>query len=114
MLNDTELAIVAALIGEALYGTALIDRVADISGGRVRLTLGGVYPTLHRMERKNLIEGFWGDKSETRGGARRRYYRVTGLGEQAFAETRQMVLSVKPTAKSRRAPAVGKLKDAHA
>src|SRR5215207_8698597 len=94
MLNDTELAIVAALIGKPLYGTELIDCVAEISEGRVQLTLGGVYPTLHRMQRKGLIEGSWGTDDEARGGARRRYYRVTGLGQEAFDSTRRMVMSV--------------------
>ena len=95
MLNNTELAIVAALIEQPLYGNELIDRVAVVSNKTVKLTLGGVYATLHRMEKKGLIVGFWGDESETRGGARRRYYRVTGVGQRAFEATRRMVLSVK-------------------
>lgn len=94
MLNDTELAIVAALIEEPLYGTELIDRVADVSNKKIQLTLGGVYPTLHRMQRKGLIAGYWGDDAETRGGARRRYYKVTGAGQRAFQDTRRMVLAV--------------------
>lgn len=95
MLNETEIAIVAALIGESLYGTALIERVANISDGRIRPTLGGIYPTLHRMQAKGLIEGSWGDDDETRGGARRRYYRVTAKGLEAFEDTRRLVLSVR-------------------
>ena len=50
MLNDTELAIVAALLGKPLYGMQLIDKVAELSEGQIRLSLGGVYPTLHRMQ----------------------------------------------------------------
>ena len=95
MLNDTELAIVAALLGKPLYGMQLIDKVAELSEGQIRLSLGGVYPTLHRMQRKGLIVGYWGDDSESRGGARRRYYKVTGEGEKSFEQTRKLVLGVR-------------------
>ena len=84
--NDTEIAVLSALFRRPLYGLLLVDEVA-----RVRLTLGSIYPVLHRMQDKGLIEGYWGDESETRLGARRRYYRVTGLGEQVLQDTRRMV-----------------------
>jgi len=90
-VNDTELAVLAALLGRPLYGMTLIEEVARVSENRINLTLGGVYPVLHRMDEKGLIEGFWGDESEVRAGARRRYYRVTGLGEQALQDMRRMV-----------------------
>jgi PadR family transcriptional regulator, regulatory protein PadR len=89
--NDTELAILSALLRKPLYGLALIGEVARVSEDRVKLTLGGIYPILHRMQEKGFIEGNWGDDSETRHGARRRYYRVTGLGEQALRDTHRMV-----------------------
>jgi PadR family transcriptional regulator PadR len=95
MLSETEIAVVAALIQQPLYGTQLIDRVAEISNNRVRLTVGGVYTTLNRMQKKGLISGYWGDDSEIRGGARRRYYKVTGVGQRAFQETRAMILSAR-------------------
>lgn len=91
MPNTTELAIMAALAVRPLYGLALIERVATITRRRVQLSLGGVYSTLHRMEAKHLIEGFWGDESESRSGARRRYYRLTDAGKQSVTETRQML-----------------------
>ena len=116
MLNETEIAIIAALIGESLYGTELIDRVAEISNNRVRLSIGGVYTTLNRMQKKGLIAGSWGDDSEIRGGARRRYYKVTGVGQRAFDATRQIVLAARPSpAAAKRDPVVlGRRKPAHA
>ena len=90
-INDTELAVLAALIRKPLYGFSLVEEVARISDGRVTVTLGGIYPVLHRMEGKGLIEAFWRDESEERLGARRRYYRITGLGESAARDTRNML-----------------------
>ena len=90
-VNNTELAIIAALVRKPLYGFALVEEVTRITDGRVSVTLGGIYPTLYRMEKKGLIQPFWGDETETRLGARRRYYKLTGLGERAAKETRDML-----------------------
>jgi DNA-binding PadR family transcriptional regulator len=85
-INTTEAAILTVLVAADSYGSELIQRVRRVSNGRVNLTLGSAYPTLYRMEQKKLIKGYWGDDSETLNGARRRYYKVTGLGERALSE----------------------------
>lgn len=43
------------------------------------------------MEKKGLIASQWGDTSEARRGARRRYYRLTALGTEVLTETRQVL-----------------------
>jgi DNA-binding PadR family transcriptional regulator len=44
------------------------------------------------MEQKRLVVATWGESSEVRQGARRRYYRITALGESALAESRDVLL----------------------
>jgi PadR family transcriptional regulator, regulatory protein PadR len=84
-INKTETLVLGALSKER-YGLEIIEKVTEISHGKVKLTLGGVYTTLHRMERKGLLEGRWGESTEVREGARRKYYRRTGLGSKALSQ----------------------------
>jgi PadR family transcriptional regulator PadR len=56
------------------YGIALIQRT--------RVQAGTLYPILSRLEKDGLVEGQWEDIDEAAAGRRRRrYYRLTGLGE---------------------------------
>jgi PadR family transcriptional regulator, regulatory protein PadR len=93
-LNPVELLILASLIrGGEQYGLKLVDTAKEISSGRQRLSLGGIYTMLHRLERKGLVESRWGDEAlEERKGARRRYYQVTGHGAKTLAAKRQSLL----------------------
>jgi DNA-binding PadR family transcriptional regulator len=68
------------------YGYAIIKRVGEVSGGELRWTDGMVYPLLHRLERRGLIEAVWG-QSET--GRRRKYYRLTPTGAEELDRHRR-------------------------
>jgi PadR family transcriptional regulator, regulatory protein PadR len=73
----------ALLDGDATdhYGLALIERTS--------VQAGTLYPILSRLEKDRWIEGDWEDIDEaTAGRRRRRYYRLTGLGER---EARQIL-----------------------
>ncbi|MFM8360381.1 MAG: PadR family transcriptional regulator [Verrucomicrobiota bacterium] len=56
------------------YGYALIQRVKELSGGRVEWTDGTLYPVLHRLEAEGLVRSRWG---ESEVGRKRKYYRLT-------------------------------------
>jgi PadR family transcriptional regulator PadR len=90
MVSATEMLVLVALAraGES-YGRPLIDAIASMPGGR-KMTLGTLYPTLHRMESKGLIEGRWGDESDRSEGPRRRYYTPTPDGVRALNEARSL------------------------
>ena len=68
------------------YGYAIIKRVGELSGGRMSWTDGMLYPLLHRLERLELVEAYWG-KSDS--GRKRKYYRLTRKGSAALATQRQ-------------------------
>ena len=55
------------------YGYAIIKEVKELSGGQIEWADGMLYPILHRLEKRDLIESYWG-KAET--GRRRKYYRI--------------------------------------
>jgi PadR family transcriptional regulator PadR len=96
-LSNMETLILAALETRELYGLSIIKRIKETTGQS--LSLGGLYTTLHRMEQKGLVTSRWGESTETRQGARRRYYQITGLGQQVLTttkETLQKVLNLEP------------------
>ncbi|MGH7325182.1 MAG: PadR family transcriptional regulator [Candidatus Rokuibacteriota bacterium] len=83
-LTRLEHILLSALATHERYGLEIVETVRKAIG--VSLSLGGLYTTLHRMERKQLVESRWGETTEEREGARRRYYKATGLGIRALAK----------------------------
>jgi len=79
--------ILTILLGRELYGLELLDQLNP--GRPIPLSFGSLYPALNRLEKKKLISWRWGDESEETGGARRKYYKVTGLGANALSEVQQ-------------------------
>jgi PadR family transcriptional regulator PadR len=49
-------------------------------GRQAGLPSGTIYPILHRLERGGLITSYWGPPGQD-GARRRRYYKLTGLGQ---------------------------------
>lgn len=76
------------------YGYALIQRVRELSGGRIEWTEGMLYPVLHWMENEELIESEWRD-SET--GRKRKYYRLRKEGRKALQNEKEQWLAVHET-----------------
>ena len=87
--------IVLAILAEGdSYGYAILQRVREISGGRMEWTDGMLYPVLHRLERQGYVKARW-EKAET--GRRRKYYRLTSHGEAQLAEERRQWQAVDAT-----------------
>jgi DNA-binding PadR family transcriptional regulator len=61
--------------------------VTDLSQGRVKLKIGGLYGVLDRLSAEGLIEP---DREEARDGRLRRYYRLTRDGRRALAEEAEL------------------------
>ena len=93
-IGKTETLILTALTSGELYGLEIVNKVKEITDAKVILSLGGLYTTLHRMEEKRLLESRWGETTKVRDGARRKYYKVTGLGIRALNETTQLLKAV--------------------
>jgi PadR family transcriptional regulator, regulatory protein PadR len=79
--------IVLAILAEAdSYGYAILQRVREMSGGRLSWTDGMLYPVLHRLERLGHVEARW-EVAES--GRRRKYYRITSQGRTQLVEESQ-------------------------
>lgn len=89
-VGRTETVILAALSRGEQYGLEIAETVRELTKGKIVLPIGGLYTTLHRLEKKGLVRGRWGETSEARRGARRRYYTISGLGERTLKEGRDL------------------------
>ena len=76
------------------YGYALIQRIRELSGGRIVWTEGMLYPVLHWMQKEKLIEAEW---REAESGRKRKYYRLLKEGRRALQTERQQWLTVHET-----------------
>ena len=79
--------ILTALGSRELYGLEILDQLN--LDRPIELKFGSLYPALNRLEKKGLVSWRWGDKVDESGGARRKYYKVTGLGARALRAVRQ-------------------------
>lgn len=85
--------VLLALADGELHGYALIKEVETRSGGVVTLRTGTLYTLLQRLLDEALIEESTGNR--TGEDARRRYYRLTPLGDEVLrAEARRLELLV--------------------
>lgn len=79
--------VLTALAEGPLHGYGVVREVAELSKGRVRLKIGGLYGVLDRLAVEGLIEL---DREEAHDGRLRRYYRLTRGGRRALAEEAEL------------------------
>ena len=70
----------------ASHGYAIAARIEQVSGGRVQLNMGTLYPGLMRLEQRSLIKGTWGVTDNNR---RARFYTITAAGRRQLAVEKQ-------------------------
>lgn len=62
-----------------LHGYGVLLRLQQLTGGRLQIQQGSLYPALYRLERKGWIESEWGESENNR---RAKFYRLTGSGRK--------------------------------
>jgi PadR family transcriptional regulator PadR len=91
-INITKLEeeILSLLIGQERFGLEIIQAFGDISKGRRKLSIGSLYPTLSRLEEKGFVTSRMVDRPpDDKGGARRKYFKITHRGMMVLAEAEQ-------------------------
>jgi DNA-binding PadR family transcriptional regulator len=81
-MREPTFLVLTALAEEPRHGYAVIEDVAAMTGGRVRLRAGTLYAALDRLRTEGLIEI---DHEEVVQSRLRRYYRLTAAGERSLA-----------------------------
>ena len=83
--------ILVALADRDRHGYSIMQDVAERTGGKVRLSAGTLYSSIHRMLEGGLIEELRHSPDPDSQDERRRYYRVTPFGRRvAMAEARRL------------------------
>ena len=77
--------IVVALAEGEKHGYAIMRDVAELSGGVVRMGSGTLYTAIKRMRDQGLIEETDERPDPAMDDQRRRYYRLTALGQRVGA-----------------------------
>jgi DNA-binding PadR family transcriptional regulator len=98
--------VLACLLDGPLHGYAIIQRAAELSGGRVRLATGTLYTALDRLAAEGHVRLV---SEEIVNGRARRYYGLTDSGAGALraeavrmAQAAQIVTAATPASTSRR------------
>jgi DNA-binding PadR family transcriptional regulator len=71
----------AARLGDDAYGAAIREEIEEATGRRC--SIGALYTTLDRLEKKGLLKTWMGEATPQRGGRAKRMVRVTTKGVQA-------------------------------
>ncbi len=62
-----------------LHGYGVLLRIQQISGERLEIQQGSLYPALYRLEHQGWIAGTWGESENKR---KAKYYRLTAAGKR--------------------------------
>ncbi len=83
MIGEFEYVLItaAAGIGENAYGAAIREEIESATGRRC--SIGALYTTIERLEKKGLLKTWMGEATPQRGGRSKRMVRVTPKGVQA-------------------------------
>src|ERR1041384_8234472 len=66
-----------------LHGYAVLSRIEQISGGKLLIEQGALYPALFRLVRQGLLETEWGTSENNR---RAKFYELTSAGRKRLQE----------------------------
>lgn len=81
--GHTDTIILALLSREDSYGYQINKAILQKTEGRYELKEATLYTAFRRLEQSGYIVSYWGDEMA---GARRRYYRITDAGRQAYRQ----------------------------
>lgn len=79
-------------VGEGAYGMTVRREIEERSGRSV--SIGAVYATLDRLEKKGYVSSSLADPATVRRGRARRYFRIERAGEEALYRSREIVSSM--------------------
>lgn len=79
-------------LGGNAYGTSVRQLLSEVTGRDV--TIGALYTTLERLEKKGLLDSRMGEVTPERGGRAKKYFKVTAQGEGALRRSKQALTNL--------------------
>jgi PadR family transcriptional regulator, regulatory protein PadR len=94
MLGEFEYLMItaAAALGDDAYGAAIREEIESTTGHKC--SIGALYTTIDRLEKKGLLKTWMGEATPQRGGRAKRMVRVTPKGVQAAKDFYEAVMRV--------------------
>ena len=94
MLGEFEYLLItaAANLGDDAYGVSIRAEIQSTTGRQC--SLGALYTTIDRLEKKGLLKTWMGDATPERGGRAKRLVQVTPQGVQAAKDFYEAVLRI--------------------
>ncbi len=84
--------LLVGILGEDAYAFNLAGEFERQTGRSA--AIGAVHSTLNRLEDKGFLKSAMGGATKSRGGRRKRIYRITAVGQQTLAEARELRMSL--------------------
>lgn len=85
--GNLNLIILTALAEGDKYGYEITRTVLGLTEGEIQLKEGSLYPSLHKLEKQKLVEGYWVQQDP--GKPARKYYRITEEGRMAVGREKE-------------------------
>ena len=79
-------------LGDNAYGSTIRQLLAEIIKRDV--TIGALYTTLERLEKKGLVDSKMGEVTPERGGRAKKYFQVTAKGQHALKRSKEALTSM--------------------
>jgi transcriptional regulator len=76
-----DLLVLKALSRQSMHGHAMLGWLREVTDDELQLDGAALYPALHRLEERGLIDAEWGVTENNR---RAKYYRLTTRGRTAM------------------------------
>lgn len=74
------------------YGVTIAERFGERTGQEP--TIGKLYTTLERLTNKGLLESHLGEPTKERGGRRKKFFEITGSGQQAASNAYNRIVAL--------------------
>ena len=68
------------------YGYEIIQKVKEVSNGKLEYGDGTLYPVLHKLEKRELIESYW---KTAESGRKRKYYTISKKGKKELLSEKE-------------------------
>jgi DNA-binding PadR family transcriptional regulator len=90
-LTQAAFLVLLALASGERHGYAVMRFAEQTTDGRIRLPPGTLYRTISRLVADGFVEEIEGQDPDAPHDARRRYYRLTELGQRAAEEEAELI-----------------------
>lgn len=84
--GSTSTLILSLLNSKPMYGYEIIKELERKSDGIFSFKEGTIYPILHNLEDKGLVEPYWG---EGNGNRKRKYYKINDKGKEFIQKKKE-------------------------